>query len=216
MRLLIADDEAMVRSGLRLLVESEADIEVIGEAADGHEAVELAATRRPDVVLMDIRMPGLDGLGATAKILSRRDAPKVVVLTTFDEDENVYEALRAGASGFLLKTARPEQLLQALRTVAQGNALLDPVVTRRLIDTFGRRLKLQVPRELEELTQREREVLRLVARGLSNREIADELVVSEATVKTHVARVFSKLRLRDRAQAVVFAYEAGVVEPGER
>jgi DNA-binding NarL/FixJ family response regulator len=216
LRLLIADDEAMVRSGLRLLIESEQDIEVVAEAADGAEAVEAARRTRPDVVLMDIRMPKLDGLAAARRLLEREAGPRVLMLTTFDEDENVFEALRIGASGFLLKTSPPEQLLYALRTVAEGNALIDPAVTRRLIESFeGRFGSADAPPELAELTERELEVLKFLARGLSNAEIAAELVVSPATVKTHVARILAKLGLRDRVQAVILAYEAGVVRVGD-
>ena len=215
-RLVIADDEAMVRSGLRMLIESEPDLEVVGEAADGHEVIEVVRRRRPDVVLMDIRMPRLDGLAAAREVLALPAAPRVIMLTTFDEDESVYAALRLGTSGFLLKAAPPEQLLEAIRTVHQGQALIDPAVTVRVIDAFSRQ---PAPREpppgLGELTPRELEVLRLVARGLSNAEVAGELVVSEATVKTHVNRLLMKLGLRDRTQAVVLAYEAGVVRPGQ-
>ncbi len=214
-RLLIADDEALVRSGLRMLVEGEEDIRVVGEAEDGEEALEAAARSRPDVVLMDVRMPRLDGLAAAERLLRRPDAPRVLMLTTFDEDEHVYEALRIGVSGFLLKTSPPEQLLHALRMVAQGNALIDPKVTRRLIEAFGRTLATgDAPPELDELSPREREVLELLARGLSNAEIAKRLYLSQATVKTHVARVLDKLGLRDRVQAVIFAYEARIVELG--
>jgi DNA-binding NarL/FixJ family response regulator len=176
--------------------------------------LELARRTRPDVVLMDIRMPVLDGLEASRRLLARDDPPKVLVLTTFDEDEYLYEALRAGTSGFLLKVSPPEQLIDAVRTVAAGQALIDPAVTRRVIEAFGRRATRPAPRELEELTARELEVLKLLARGLSNQEIASELIVGDATVKTHVARVLMKLGLRDRVQAVVFAYEYGIVEPG--
>lgn len=215
-RLLIADDEALVRSGLRMLVEGEDDIQVVGEAADGAEAVEAAARSRPDVVLMDVRMPSLDGLAAAGRLLAGYGGPRVLMLTTFDEDEHVYEALRIGASGFLLKTSPPEQLLHAIRTVAGGNALIDPKVTRRLIEAFGRSLStVEPPPALAELSAREREVLELIARGLSNSEIADRLYLSPATVKTHVARILDKLGLRDRVQAVIFAYEARVVQLGE-
>lgn len=216
-RLVIADDEAMVRSGLRLLVDSEPDLEVVGEAADGLEALDVAARTSPDVVLMDIRMPKLDGLAAARRMLERPDAPRVIMLTTFDEDESLYEALRAGTSGFLLKVAAPETLLEAIRHAHEGNALIDPTVTRRVIESFVRQPSgpRRPPPELDELTPRELEVLTLIARGLSNGEIREELVVSEATVKTHVNRILMKLGLRDRVQAVVFAYEAGVVRPGE-
>jgi DNA-binding NarL/FixJ family response regulator len=211
----IADDEAMVRGGLRMLIESEPDLEVVGEAADGHEAVEMTRRVRPDLVLMDIRMPRMDGLTAARRVLELPHAPRVLMLTTFDEDENVYEALRLGTSGFLLKAAPPEQLLDAIRTVQAGKALIDPAVTTRVIEAFSRQPTTRPPPELAELTPRELEVLRLVARGLNNGEIARELVVSEATVKTHVNRVLMKLGLRDRTQAVVLAYEAGVVRPGQ-
>ena len=216
MRLVIADDEAMVRSGLRMLIESEPDLEVVGEAADGHEAVELTRRTRPDLVLMDIRMPRIDGLTAARRVLELPHAPRVLMLTTFDEDENVYEALRLGTSGFLLKAAPPEQLLEAIRAVRAGKALIDPAVTMRVIEAFSRQPATgPPPPELAELTARELEVLQLLARGLNNAEIARELVVSEATVKTHVNRLLMKLGLRDRTQAVVLAYEAGVVRPGE-
>jgi DNA-binding NarL/FixJ family response regulator len=213
---LLADDQAMVRAGLRLILSAEPDIRVVGEAADGVEA--LAATRRlrPDVTLMDVRMPRLDGIAATRQLLQSDPAlTRVVVLTTFDEDSHVYEALRAGASGFLLKTAPPEDLVQAIRVVAAGAALLDPAVTRRVIEEFARTpAHAERPAEVGRLTEREREVMHLVARGLSNAEIAATLVISEATVKTHVARVLDKLGLRDRVQAVVYAYEHGLIRPG--
>jgi DNA-binding NarL/FixJ family response regulator len=211
----VADDQAMVRAGFLLLLESVPDIDVVAEAADGAEAV--AAVRRTgaDVVLMDIRMPGTDGLEATRRITADAPATRVLVLTTFDVDDHVYGALRAGASGFLLKSSPPEQLVAAVRTVAAGDALLDPAVTRRVIEEFARQpARRAEPPQLRRLTEREREVLCLVARGLSNAEIAAELVVTEATVKTHVARLLAKLDLRDRVQAVVFAYENGVVVPG--
>ena len=215
MRVVVADDQALVRAGLKMVLEAEDDIEVVGEAADGEEVLEVARRTQPDVVLMDIRMPVLDGLEASRRLLARDDPPKVLVLTTFDEEEYLYEALRAGTSGFLLKVSPPEQLIGAVRTVAAGNALIDPTVTRRVIEAFGRRAATRpAPRELEELTARELEVLKLLARGLSNQEIAAELIVGDATVKTHVARVLMKLGLRDRVQAVVFAYEHGIVEPG--
>jgi DNA-binding NarL/FixJ family response regulator len=212
-RVLIADDQSMVRHGFRMIIEAEPDLEVVAEAADGEQA--LAACRRfaPHVVLMDIRMPVVDGLEATRRILAAADAPRVIILTTFDVDEYVFESLRAGASGFLLKNSSPEQLVQAIRLVARGDALLDPGVTRRIIERFsewggGRD---ESPVALQELTPREHEVLELVARGLSNAEIAERLVVAPGTVKTHVAKVLSKLGLRDRIQAVVFAYEHGLV-----
>jgi DNA-binding NarL/FixJ family response regulator len=217
LRVLLVDDEQLVRAGFRLILESESDIEVVGEAGNGAEAVRLAEALDPDVVLMDIQMPVMNGLEATRKIaaLDRSDSSRVLILTTFEIDEYVYEALRAGASGFLLKRTPAADLVAGLRVVAGGDALLAPSVTRRLIDQFARR-PLARPadaRPLEELTEREREVLGLVARGLSNAEIAEQLVVSEGTVKTHIKRIFMKLDLRDRAQAVIFAYDAGVVEP---
>jgi DNA-binding NarL/FixJ family response regulator/class 3 adenylate cyclase len=218
-RVLIVDDQALVRAGFRMILEAEEDIEVVGEAADGREAVAEANRLRPNVVLMDVRMPEVDGIEATRRLLgSDGVTAKVVMLTTFDMDEYVYEALRAGASGFLLKDVPPEQLVAGIRAVASGDALLAPSVTRRVIEEFVRRPPESVrtpPAALAELTAREADVLQLIARGLSNAEIAKELVVSETTVKTHVAHVLMKLGLRDRVQAVVFAYEAGVVRPGE-
>jgi DNA-binding NarL/FixJ family response regulator len=212
-RVLIVDDQSMVRRGFRMIIDAEDDLEVVGEAADGDQAI--AACRRfaPHVVLMDIRMPTVDGLEATRRILAAEDAPRVIILTTFDVDEYVFESLRAGASGFLLKNSSPEQLVQAVRLVARGDALLDPGVTRRIIERFGEwgSARAETPAALDELTAREREVLELIARGLSNAEIAERLVVAPGTVKTHVARVLAKLGLRDRTQAVVFAYEHGVV-----
>jgi DNA-binding NarL/FixJ family response regulator len=216
-RILIVDDQAMVRTGFRMILESEEDIDVAGEAADGAEAIDRARELQPDVILMDIRMPKLDGLEATRRILAGA-APnaKVLVLTTFDLDEYVYESLRAGASGFMLKDAPPEQLVEAIRIVASGDSLLAPSVTRRVIEGFvqGRPSRDGPPPELESLTARELEVLQALARGCSNAEIAKELFVSETTVKTHVARVLQKLNLRDRVQAVVLAYESGLVQPG--
>jgi DNA-binding NarL/FixJ family response regulator len=215
---LIVDDQALVRTGFRMILEAEADMEVVGEAADGAEAVAEAKRLEPDVVLMDVRMPELDGIEATRRLLSGDGVPsKVVMLTTFDMDEYVYEALRAGASGFLLKDVPPEQLVAGIRAVASGDALLAPSVTRRVIEEFVRHPPESVrrrPPELAELTEREVEVLKLIARGLSNAEIAKELFVSETTVKTHVGRVLGKLGLRDRVQAVVFAYESGLVARG--
>jgi DNA-binding NarL/FixJ family response regulator len=213
---LIADDQELIRDGLRTLLERQDGIEVVGEAGTGTEAVELAERLRPDVVLMDIRMPELDGLEATRRIVDgREDCPRVVILTTFDLDEYVFEALRAGASGFVLKDARREELVHAVRVAASGEALLAPTVTRRLIEAFVGSNGEQgaTPAGLEELTTREREVLELIGRGLSNGEIAERLVVAEKTVKTHVGRIFFKLGLRDRAQAVVLAYESGLVRP---
>jgi DNA-binding NarL/FixJ family response regulator len=212
----IADDQRMVRAGLRMVIETEPDMTVIGEAGDGAEAVALARRVRPDVVLMDIAMPRQDGLSATATLLATPNPPRVIVLTTFDSDENLYRALRAGASGFLLKVSSPEHLITAIRVVAAGEALLDPAITTRVIAAFAGQPGPQPPAELNGLTPREAEVLRLVARGLSNAEIAAELTVGEATVKTHVARVLMKLDLRDRVQAVVFAYETGLVRAGGR
>ncbi|NRQ38819.1 response regulator transcription factor [Nonomuraea sp. NN258] len=213
-RIVIADDQAMVRAGLRMVVESEPGMEVVGEAADGREAIAVARRTRPDIVLMDISMPRLDGLAAAKELLDTPAPPKIITLTTFDTDENLYAALRAGTSGFLLKVSPPEQLLDAIRVVYAGDALLDPAVTSRVIATFAGRSDPKPSPMLGELTPRELEVLRLLARGLTNAEIARELYVGEATVKTHVARVLMKLCLRDRAQAVVFAYESGVVRPG--
>jgi DNA-binding NarL/FixJ family response regulator len=216
-RVLIVDDQALVRAGFRMILEAEPGMEVVGEAADGEAAVSAVELTRPDVVLMDVRMPNLDGIAATRRILAADFAPKVLMLTTFDADEYIYEAFRAGACGFLLKDAPPERLVEGIRTVAAGEALLAPSVTRRLIESFVRRQPAPIhPAALEQLTAREREVLELVARGLSNAEIAEKLVLSEATVKTHVAHVLDKLQLRDRVQAVVCAYESGLVQPGDR
>lgn len=213
-RVVIADDQSMVRHGFRVILESEPDIEVVAEAADGDQAI--AAWRRfaPDVVLMDVRMPGIDGLQATREILGTDTAARVIILTTFDLDEYVFEALRAGASGFLLKNASPEQLIQAVLIVARGEALLDPAVTRGVIERFARAPEPLASDRLDDLTSREREVLVLVARGRTNAEIADELVVAIGTVKTHVASILAKLGCRDRTQVVVLAYELGVVRPG--
>jgi DNA-binding NarL/FixJ family response regulator len=215
-RVLIADDQAMVRAGFRLVLNAETDIEVVGEAGDGDQAVAAARRLRPDVVLMDIRMPRLDGIQATRRLLDDGDpAPRVLILTTFDLDEYVYEALQAGASGFLLKNAPAEQLVEGIRVIAAGEALLAPSVTRRVIEEFARQPRSRhPPAGLEELTAREREVLALLAQGRTNEEIAAELVVSRGTAKTHVAHVLGKLGLRDRIQAVIFAYENSLVKPG--
>ena len=218
-RILLVDDQALVRAGFRMILDAETAMEVVGEAGDGREAVDQVRALRPDIVLMDIRMPELDGLEATRRILEDGDeAPKILMLTTFDHDEYVYEALRAGASGFLLKDTPPEQLVSAIEVISQGEALLSPTITRRVISEFvkgtGPKPQAHFPR-LQDLTAREREVLTLIARGLSNAEIAKTLFVSETTVKTHVARILMKLHLRDRVQAVVLAYESGTVQPGD-
>lgn len=213
---LLADDEAMVREGFRMILEAAPDIHVAGEAADGRDALRQAEELQPDVVLMDIRMPNVDGLEATRRVVAAGSA-RVLVLTTFDNDEYVYEALRSGASGFMLKSAPRDQLIAAVRVVARGEQLLAPAITRRLIEEFVRRPAPGAtrPARLKELSDRELDVLRLVARGRSNDEIAKELFISEATVKTHIGRVFSKLGVRDRAQAVIAAYESGLVRAGE-
>jgi DNA-binding NarL/FixJ family response regulator len=213
---LVADDQRLVRSGFRMILRADPEIDVIGEAGDGEEAVALARELKPDVVLMDIRMPKLDGIAATRLLLQEEDAPRVLVLTTFDLDEYVYGALRAGASGFLLKDAPEEQLAAAIRVAADGGALFSAGVTRRLIERFARLDTTAPPPGLDELSARESEVLQLIARGNSNAEIAKQLVLSEHTVKTHVARILQKLDLRDRTQAVIVAYESGLVRPGAR
>ena len=216
LRVVIADDQALIRAGFKLILQGESDIEVVGEAADGDKAVAAALALHPDVVLMDIRMPALDGLEATRRITALGKAlPRVIIVTTYGLDEYVFEALTAGASGFLLKDTPPEELVNAVRLVASGEALLSPSVTRKLIEEFARRSanRPASQRRLDGLTQREVEVLTLVASGLSNQEIAERLFLSEATIKTHVARIFSKLEMRDRVQAVVFAYESGLVKP---
>ena len=217
-RVLLADDQAMVRAGFRMILELEEGIEVVGEAQDGEEAVAAARRARPDVIVMDVRMPRLDGVAATRRVVEEIDPPpRVLVVTTFDEDEPVYEALRAGAAGFLLKNAPPEQLVEAVRAVAAGDGLLSPEVTRRVIEEFARRSPPPATPgadALSELTERELEVLLLMARGLSNGEIADRLVITPGTAKTHVGRILMKLGLGNRVQAVVLAYECGLVRPG--
>jgi len=216
-RVVVADDQALVRAGFAKLLEAEHDLRIVAQAADGLEAIEAVLRTRPDVVLMDIRMPRLDGIEATRRMRAREHAPRVIMLTTFDLDEYVYDALKAGASGFLLKDAPPEQLVAGVRVVAAGDALLAPAVTRRLIEEFARHPtpRPEGPPELAELTAREREILTFMARGRSNREIAAQLVIGESTVKTHVGNVLMKLDLRDRVHAVVLAYETGLVRPGD-
>jgi DNA-binding NarL/FixJ family response regulator len=213
-RVLVADDQALVRAGFRMLFSVEEDIEVVAEADNGREAIEKAARFDPDVVLMDIRMPELDGLAATRQILAADAEARVLILTTFDLDEYVYEALRVGASGFVLKDEPPEQLLAAIRTIAAGDALLSPTVTRRVIEKFTRIQRPNPPKAVDDLTSRELEILHLIASGLSNAEIGQELFISETTVKTHVTHILAKLGLRDRVQAVVLAYQTGIFEPG--
>lgn len=215
MRVVLVDDQDLVRAGFRMILSVEPDIEVVGEASDGAKAVELVTELRPDVVLMDVQMPGTDGIAATQQIVAA-DAAKVVILTTFDRDDYLFESLGAGASGFLLKNTAPEDLVEAIRVVHSGHALLAPEVTRRVIQRFaGAGERVYRPDLLAQLTEREREVLGLIARGLTNTEIATQLFVGEATVKTHVSRVLLKLGVRDRVQAVVFAYECGLVVPGD-
>jgi DNA-binding NarL/FixJ family response regulator len=211
-RVLLCDDQALVRSGFRMILDARSDLEVVGEAEDGVQAIELTRTLEPDVVLMDVRMPNLDGIGATRQIVSSGAAARVLILTTFDPDEYVYEAIRAGASGFLLKDVEPEELVDAIRVVAAGNALLGASVTTRLLARFGQAPAPTAP-SLDNLTERELDILRLLAEGLTNAEIAERLVVSETTVKTHVSSVLRKLGVRDRVQAVIAAYDAGVVRP---
>jgi DNA-binding NarL/FixJ family response regulator len=211
-RVLVADDQSMVRAGFRLLLSGEDDIEVVAEASNGLEAVDRAARFHPTVVLMDIRMPQLDGLEATRRILAADSTARILILTTFDLDEYVYEALRSGASGFVLKDDPPEQLLAAIRVVANGEALLSPTITKRVIKQFTRIPRTEPPRQLDELTERELDVFRLIARGLSNAEIARELYISDTTVKTHITHILMKLNLRDRVQAVVLAYEVGLFD----
>jgi DNA-binding NarL/FixJ family response regulator len=215
-RVLIVDDQALVRAGFHAILDGKDDIEVVAEAAEGQQALTLARDLHPDVVLMDIRMPGLDGIEATRRLLSHDNAPKVLMLTTFDLDEYLYEAMRAGASGFLLKDVPRDQLIDAVRTVARGDALLAPALVRRLVEDFVRRPPpgIRVPPQVAELSARELDVLKLIARGLSNAEIATTLFLSEATVRTHLGHILGKLHLRDRVQAVVLAYESGLVTPG--
>jgi len=214
LRVMIVDDQAVVRLGFQALLDSQPDISVVAVAADGREAVQHARTARPDVVLMDVRMPGMGGIDATRALQELQDPPHVLILTTFDLDEYVYDALRAGASGFLLKDATPEQILDAVRVIGAGDALLAPAVTRRLITEFAARAELQTPAQLTDLTPRERQVFDLLATGLANAEIAARLHLAEQTVKTHVSAVLYKLGLRDRVQAVVLAYESGIITPG--
>jgi DNA-binding NarL/FixJ family response regulator len=213
-RILIADDQALVRGGLRMILDAQPDLEVVGEAVDGREALRQARELSPDLVLMDVRMPELDGLETTRRLLDRDPSPKVIVLTTFDLDDYVYEAIRAGASGFLLKSAPPQQLIAGIRTVMAGDALLAPEITRRLLDRFIARppRPTTIPPDFADLSERELEVLRLIADGRSNAEIAVDLFISEATVKTHVTHILTKLRLRDRVQAVALAYRTGLMD----
>ena len=215
-RVLLVDDQALVRDGFRMILELDDEIEVVGEAEDGKAALVAVAKLRPDLVLMDIRMPGLDGLETTRRLMLQPDPPKVLVLTTYDADEYVYDAMKAGASGFLLKDVRKGQLVRAVRTVAAGDSLLDSGITKRLIERFLGRSRLPPDGEalIRQLSSREMEVLKLIASGLTNAEIAERLVLGESTVKTHVARILAKLDLRDRVQAVVLAYESGIVQPG--
>lgn len=214
-RVLIADDQALMRGGFRMILDAQDDIDVVGEAIDGRDAVEQFGRLGPDVIVMDVRMPAMDGIEATRRLTAADPSARILILTTFDLDEYVFDALRAGASGFLLKDRPPEELVAAVRVIAAGEALLAPSVTRRLIEEFAKRAPTASRDELAELTDRERDVLVLMARGLSNREIARSLFVAETTVKTHVGRILGKLRLRDRAQAVVLAYESGLVQPGD-
>jgi DNA-binding NarL/FixJ family response regulator len=214
-RVLLVDDDDLMRAGLRAVLSSDETIDVVGEASDGGAAIDEVARRRPDVVLMDIRMPGLDGISATREVLAAAPEVRVVVLTTFEQDDYIFDALSAGASGFLLKRTTPEGLIGAIHTVANGDSLLSPSVTRRVIDRMaGQPSPVATSRRLEHLTPRELEVLELIARGLSNREIAEDFVIEESTVKTHVKRILTKLGLRDRVQAVIFAYENGLTRPG--
>jgi DNA-binding NarL/FixJ family response regulator len=217
-RVLVVDDDDLMRAGLAAVLSSDDEVELAAEAADGRAALDAVRTSRPDVVLMDVRMPDLDGIAATREILAVAPSTRVLILTTFEQDDYIFGALHAGASGFLLKRTRPEELLAAIRTVAAGDSLLSPSVTRTVIERMAQQPapELGPARQLDELTPREREVLELVARGLSNGEIARELVIEESTVKTHVRRILTKLRLRDRIQAVIFAYESGLTRPGPR
>jgi DNA-binding NarL/FixJ family response regulator len=214
-RVLLVDDQALVRAGFRMILDAEPEIDVVGEAADGRDAIDQVRSLRPDVVLMDIRMPVLNGVEATRRILAADELARVLILTTFDLDEYVYEALRAGASGFVLKDDPPEQLIAAVRTVAVGEALLSPTVTRRVIAQFTRVHRQPPPKAVDTLTSRERDVFRLIARGLSNAEIGHELFISDTTVKTHITRLLQKLDLRDRAQAIVLAYQTGLFDVDE-
>ena len=218
LRVLIADDDDLMRAGLRAILSIDETIIVVDDAADGREAIERAGLHKPDVVLMDVRMPGLDGIAATRQIVTATPQTRILILTTFEDDDYVFGALGAGASGFLLKRTRPEQLIAAIHTIAEGEALLSPSVTRMVIDSMARRPPPDphALRRLHNLTPRERDVLELVARGLSNTEIAATLVVEESTIKTHIKRIFGKLSLRDRVQAAILAYETGLVRPGER
>ena len=215
-RVMLVDDDHLMRAGLRAVLSSDDSVEVVGEASDGREAVELAARLRPDVVLMDVRMPHMDGIAATGELLDRVPSARVIVLTTFEDDDYIFGSLSAGASGFLLKRTRPEELIAAIHTIAAGDALLSPSVTRRLVDRMAPHLPVGATssERLDELTPRERDVLELIARGLSNREIADALVIEASTVKTHVKRVLMKLNVRDRVHAVIVGYETGLVRPG--
>jgi DNA-binding NarL/FixJ family response regulator len=215
-RVLIVDDQALVRSGFRLILETRGDIDVVGEAEDGQEAITIANDLAPDVILMDIRMPVLDGIQATRQIVASESNARILVLTTFDVDEYVYEAIRAGASGFLLKDVRPADLIDAIRLIADGNALLGPTVTRRLLDRFATANAPSDPKIISGLTERERETLQLMASGLSNAELAQKLFLSETTVKTHVSSILRKLGVRDRVQAVIVAYNAGLVQPQQQ
>jgi DNA-binding NarL/FixJ family response regulator len=215
-RVLLVDDQTMVRAGLRMILEAESDIQVVGEAEDGTKAIAAVRTLRPEVVLMDIQMPVMNGLEATRRIVHDEEkSPRVLILTTFERDDYIFEALRSGASGFILKNAPPEDLVTAVRVVAEGNSLLAPSVTRRIIAEFAQRpVRPTIKTEVEHLTEREIEVLKLIARGQTNAEIATTLIVSEATIKTHVSNLLTKLGLRDRVQAVVYAYESGLIQPG--